>query len=146
MYSLYMATLGNMPHVFAGKPYASTMKEPVKYDVPQELLDADPKFAALVKEANQYLGYPYVWGGHHPNTGFDCAGFIYWIFNNSGVASFGHQGAQGLYDSSRKVSPENARPGDVVFFQGTIEGENGILRLVCGQQPNDSLRKSLHLC
>lgn len=130
MYSLYMATLGNMPHVFAGKPYASTMKEPVKYDVPQELLDADPKFAALVKEANQYLGYPYVWGGHHPNTGFDCAGFIYWIFNNSGVASFGHQGAQGLYDSSRKVSPENARPGDVVFFQGTIEGESGITH--CG--------------
>ena len=130
MYSLYMATLGNMPHVFAGKPYASTMKEPVKYDVPQELLDADPKFAALVKEANQYLGYPYVWGGHHPNTGFDCAGFIYWIFNNSGVTSFGHQGAQGLYDSSRNVSPENARPGDVVFFQGTIEGESGITH--CG--------------
>ena len=130
MYSLYMATLGNMPHVFAGKPYASTMKEPVKYDVPQEFLDADPKFAALVKEANQYLGYPYVWGGHHPNTGFDCAGFIYWIFNNSGAASFGHQGAQGLYDSSRNVSPENARPGDVVFFQGTIEGESGITH--CG--------------
>ena len=130
MYSLYMATLGNMPHVFAGKPYASTMKEPVKYDVPQELLVADPKFAALVKEANQYLGYPYVWGGHHPNTGFDCAGFIYWIFNNSGVTSFGHQGAQGLYDSSRNVSPENARPGDVVFFQGTIEGESGITH--CG--------------
>ena len=130
MYSLYMATLGNMPHVFAGKPYASTMKEPVKYDVPQEFLDADPKLAALVKEANQYLGYPYVWGGHHPNTGFDCAGFIYWIFNNSGAASFGHQGAQGLYDSSRNVSPENARPGDVVFFQGTIEGESGITH--CG--------------
>ena len=130
MYSLYMATLGNMPHVFAGQAYASTIKEPVKYDVPQETLDADPKFAALVKEANKYLGYPYLWGGHHPNTGFDCAGFIYWIFNNSGVASFGHQGAQGLYDSSRKVSPDNARPGDVIFFSGTIEGENGITH--CG--------------
>ena len=130
MYSLYMATLGNMPDVFAGQTYASTLKSPVKYDVPQELLDADPKFAALVKEANKYLGYPYVWGGHSPKTGFDCAGFIYWIFNNSGVASFGHQGAQGLYDSSRKVSPENARPGDVIFFSGTIEGESGITH--CG--------------
>jgi len=130
MYSLYMATLGNMPHVFAGQAYASTIKEPVKYDVPQVTLDADPKFAALVKEANKYLGYPYLWGGHHPNTGFDCAGFIYWIFNNSGVASFGHQGAQGLYDSSRKVSPDNARPGDVIFFSGTIEGESGITH--CG--------------
>ena len=130
MYSLYMATLGNMSHVFAGQAYASTIKEPVKYDVPQETLDADPKFAALVKEANKYLGYPYLWGGHHPNTGFDCAGFIYWIFNNSGVASFGHQGAQGLYDSSRKVSPDNARPGDVIFFSGTIEGESGITH--CG--------------
>ena len=130
LYSLYMATLGNMPDVFAGQPYASALKSPVKYDVPQELLDADPKFAALVKEANKYLGYPYVWGGHSPKTGFDCAGFIYWIFNNSGVASFGHQGAQGLYDSSRKVSPENARPGDVIFFSGTIEGESGITH--CG--------------
>ena len=130
LYSLYMATLGNMPQVFSGQPYASTLKEPVKYDVPQELLDADPKFAALVKEANKYLGSPYVWGGHSPKTGFDCAGFIYWIFNNSGVASFGHQGAQGLYDSSRKVSVENARPGDVIFFSGTIEGESGITH--CG--------------
>ena len=130
LYSLYMATLGNMPDVFAGQPYASALKSPVKYDVPQELLDADPKFAALVKEANKYLGYPYVWGGHSPKTGFDCSGFIYWIFNNSGVASFGHQGAQGLYDSSRKVSPENARPGDVIFFSGTIEGESGITH--CG--------------
>ena len=130
LYSLYMATLGNMPQVFAGQPYASTLKEPVKFDVPQEFLDADPKFAALVKEANKYLGSPYVWGGHSPKTGFDCAGFIYWIFNNSGVASFGHQGAQGLYDSSRKVSVENARPGDVIFFSGTIEGESGITH--CG--------------
>ena len=130
LYSLYMATLGNMPQVFAGQPYASTLKEPMKYDVPQEFLDADPKFAALVKEANKYLGSPYVWGGHSPKTGFDCAGFIYWIFNNSGVASFGHQGAQGLYDSSLKVSVENARPGDVIFFSGTIEGESGITH--CG--------------
>ena len=75
LYAMYMSTLGNMPGLFTGA-HASTLKDPLEYDVPQELLDADPKFALLVEEANKRLGYPYVWGGYDPETSFDCSGFI----------------------------------------------------------------------
>ncbi len=128
-YAMYMSTLGNQPGLFTG-PHASVMKEPLEYDVPQELLDADPKFALLVEEANKRLGYPYVWGGHNPTTSFDCAGFISWVFTETRVDPFGHLGANGIYDRCRKIAPEDAKPGDVIFFQGTIAGEEGITH--CG--------------
>ena len=120
LYALYMSTLGNMPDLFAGNPYASELKEPLRYDVPQELLDADPQFALLVEAANECLGYPYVWGGYDPSTSFDCSGFISWLFTSTGVNNIGHMGATSLYGYSDPVMPEDARPGDVIFFQGTM--------------------------
>ena len=120
LYALYMSTLGNMPDLFAGNPYASELKEPLRYDVPQELLDADPQFALLVEAANSCLGYPYVWGGYDPSTSFDCSGFISWLFTSTGVNNIGHMGATSLYGYSDPVMPEDARPGDVIFFQGTM--------------------------
>ena len=120
LYALYMSTLGNMPDLFAGNPYASELKEPLRYDVPQELLDADPQFALLVEAANECLGYPYVWGGYDPSTSFDCSGFISWLFTSTGVNNIGHMGATSLYGYSVPVMPEDARPGDVIFFQGTM--------------------------
>ena len=120
LYALYMSTLGNMPDLFAGNPYASELKEPLRYDVPQELLDADPQFALLVEAANECLGYPYVWGGYDPSTSFDCSGFISWLFTSTGVNNIGHMGATSLYGYSDPVRPEDARPGDVIFFQGTM--------------------------
>lgn len=126
LYALYMSTLGNMPDLFAGNPYASKLKDPLRYDVPQELLDADPQFAKLVEEANKRLGYPYVWGGYTPDTSFDCSGFISWLFTETGVDSIGHMGATGLYGRSRHISPGEAKPGDVIFFTGTLgEGADG---------------------
>ena len=130
MYALYMSALGNMPDVFAGWPHASVLKEPMEYEVPQEVKDADPKFAALIAEAEKYIGYPYVWGGYNPTTGFDCAGFVSWVYTQSGVKNIGRWGASGIYASCRKISPGQARPGDIVFFSGTIEGEAGITH--CG--------------
>lgn len=131
LYALYMSTLGNRPDLFAGNAHASTLKEPLRYDVPQTLLDADPQFALLVAEANKRLGYPYVWGGYDPSTSFDCSGFISWLFTSTGVNDIGHAGATGLYSRSTPVSPENAKPGDVIFFQGTMgEGTEGITH--CG--------------
>ena len=120
LYALYMSTLGNMPDLFAGNPYASELKDPMEYDVPQELLDADPKFAQLVEAANECLGYPYVWGGYDPSTSFDCSGFISWLFTSTGINNIGHMGATTLYGHSDPVSPEEAKPGDVIFFQGTM--------------------------
>ena len=140
MYALYMSTLGNMPDIFAGWPHASALKEPMEYDVPQELKDVDPKFAALIAEAEKYIGWPYVWGGYNPTTSFDCAGFISWVYTQSGVANIGRWGASGIYSSCRHISPTQARPGDIVFFAGTIEGETGITH--CGIYVGDN--KMIH--
>lgn len=126
-----MSTLGNRPDLFAGNAHASTLKEPLRYDVPQALLDADPQFALLVEEANKRLGYPYVWGGYDPSTSFDCSGFISWLFTSTGVNDIGHAGATGLYSRSTPIRPEDAKPGDVIFFQGTMgAGTEGITH--CG--------------
>ncbi len=140
MYALYMSTLGNMPDVFAGWPYASALKEPMEYEVPQEAKDADPKFAAMIAEAEKYLGFPYVWGGYNPTTSFDCAGFISWVYTQSGVKNIGRWGASGIYASCRHISPSQARPGDLIFFEGTIEGESGVTH--CGIYVGDN--KMIH--
>ncbi|MBP3649064.1 MAG: C40 family peptidase [Clostridia bacterium] len=123
LYALYMSTLGNMPDLFAGNAHASELKEPVLYDVPQAYLDADPSFALLITEANKYVGYPYVWGGDSPETSFDCSGFLSYIYTTTGVRNTGRLGATGLYHACEPVDPEDARPGDMVFFEGTMGGD-----------------------
>ena len=90
----------------------------VKYRIPQQLLSADPDFLALMVEAEKYIGYPYVYGASNPDTGFDCSGFVCWVFNQSGVGDVGRRGANGLYSLCSEVSREDARPGDLVFFEG----------------------------
>lgn len=139
MYALYMASLGNMPDLFAGWPHASQLEDPQLYDVPQAYKDADPQFAKLMEEAEKYVGYPYVWGGHDPSTSFDCSGFISWIFTETGVANTGRLGATGLYNASRHIADEEARPGDVIFFSGTlgegVDGNDGITH--CGLYVGD---------
>lgn len=125
LYAMYMSTLGNMPDIFSGNPHASTLREPVIYDVPQEYLDADPSFARLMEEANKYVGYPYVWGGDSPETSFDCSGFLSYVYTATGVRNTGRLGATGLYGVCDPVAPEDARPGDMVFFQGTMGSDVG---------------------
>ena len=89
------------------------------YDVPPEALE-DETFAAMLKEAEKYLGYPYVFGGSSPATSFDCSGFVSWVLNHSGW-DVGRLGAQGLYHICTPVSPANAKPGDLVFFKYTYK-------------------------
>ena len=120
MYALYMSTLGNMPELFAGNAHASHLREPGKYDVPAETLAADPQFARIMEEAQKYIGYPYVWGGASPETSFDCSGFVSWVYTESGVYNTGRLGATGLYGICKKITPEQAQPGDLVFFEGTM--------------------------
>ena len=117
-YSLYMATLGNRPDLFPGSSYVGKYTSPPEgYEVPGEYLD-DETFAAMLSEAEKYLGYPYVWGGSSPATSFDCSGFVEWVGNHSGW-NVGRLGAQGLYSiCTRTGSP---RPGDLVFFKGTYD-------------------------
>ena len=120
MYALYMSTLGNMPELFAGNAHASHLREPGKYDVPEEALATDPQFARIMEEAQKYIGYPYVWGGASPETSFDCSGFVSWVYTESGVYNTGRLGATGLYGICKKITPEQVQPGDLVFFQGTM--------------------------
>ena len=121
LYAAYMQTLGNRPDLFPSGSYpnASTVKEPTYYEIPPEALK-DEAFAAMIAEAEKYVGFPYVWGGSSPSTSFDCSGFISWVVNHSGW-NVGRQTAQGLYDLCIPVSPEQARPGDLVFFVGTYD-------------------------
>ena len=120
MYALYMASHGNMEGIFSGNPYAVSLRDPTLYDIPQETLDADPSFAALMEEAIKYIGYPYVWGGASPETSFDCSGFVSYVFTTSGVCNTGRLGAKGLRSLCRTVPDDQAQPGDVVFFEGTM--------------------------
>ena len=117
--------LSGLKRTFAGNPHASQLKEPLRYDVPQELLDADPRFAQIIAEAEQYIGFPYVWGGDSPETSFDCSGFVSWVFTNSGVYNTGRLGATGLHGACREVRRGEVRPGDLVFFEGTMGAEVG---------------------
>ena len=121
MYATYMSTLGNRPDLFPGSGYIGKYVEGsyTDYDIPLEALD-DEVFAAIIKEAEKYLGYPYIWGGSSPSTSFDCSGFVSWVINHSGW-DVGRLGAQGLCNICTPVSSANVKPGDLVFFTGTYD-------------------------
>ena len=117
-YALYMATLGNRPDLFPGSGYVDKYTQPGEtYEVPAEYM-GDEKFAALLTEAEKYVGYPYVWGGSSPATSFDCSGYLSWVLNQCGW-NVGRLGAQGLYNYCTPTS--NPKPGDLVFFVGTYD-------------------------
>ena len=117
-YALYMATLGNRPDLFPGSGYVDKYTQPAdRYEVPAEYM-GDEKFAALLTEAEKYVGYPYVWGGSSPATSFDCSGYLSWVLNQCGW-NVGRLGATGLYNYCTPTS--DPRPGDLVFFVGTYD-------------------------
>ena len=118
-YALYMATLGNRPDLFPSSGYVNKYVNgsPLIYDVPREYLN-DETFAAIMAEAEKYIGYPYVWGGSSPATSFDCSGYVSWVINHSGW-NVGRLGAQGLYNICTPTS--DPHPGDLVFFVGTYD-------------------------
>ena len=125
MYATYMGALGNREDLFPDSGYVSSYTTPpIIYEIPPAALE-DETFAALIAEAEKYIGYPYVWGGSNPNTSFDCSGFVSWVLTNSGLCNTGRLGAQALYGISTPVSSSNAQPGDLVFFVGTY-GTPGI--------------------
>lgn len=86
--------------------------------VPGSVGNATGDAATLIKEAQKYLGTPYVWGGYSP-SGFDCSGYVSYCLTNSGVRNTGHLTANGLLNICSRVSKDQLQPGDLVFFQGT---------------------------
>ena len=118
----YAATLsmkGNKPYLFGNDIYANESAGE-DYDIPGEA-PADPDFAALITEAEKYLGFPYVWGGSSPSTSFDCSGFVCYVFSNSGVHNLPRTTAQGIYNQCAHIAPSEAKPGDIIFFTGTYD-------------------------
>ena len=123
MYATFMSTLGNRPDLYPDSFYvdAYVNTEYEDYEIPASAL-SDPQFAAMMEEAEKYLGYPYVWGGSNPNTSFDCSGFVSWVVNNCGAGwNLGRLGADSLRHTCSYVSPANAKPGDLIFFEGTYD-------------------------
>ncbi|MBU3876844.1 C40 family peptidase [Faecalicatena sp. AGMB00832] len=120
IYFVMQELKGNKPYLWEGiYTEGGTETEP-GYQIPGEAL-SDPSFAALIGEAEKYLGYPYVWGGSSPSTSFDCSGFVCWVFSNSGVHNLPRTTAQGIYNQCARVSSADARPGDIIFFTGTYD-------------------------
>ena len=118
-YQIYNAVYGNRSYLFSVENLPSYGG--MSYDIPPEAL-SDSRFAAMIREAEKYLGRPYVWGGGSPETGFDCSGYVSWVVNHCGNGwDFGRLSAEGLRGVCTYVSPQEARPGDLVFFQGTYD-------------------------
>ena len=127
MFDVYMETKGNKPDVF-GDDYATGTPgsgEYTDYEIPPEAL-SDERFAAMIAEAEKYLGYPYVWGGSSPSTSFDCSGFVCWVINQSGVGSVGRTTAQGIFNHTTPIAPSEAKPGDIIFFTGTYDSGSAV--------------------
>ena len=122
-YEVLQDTKGGRPYLFNGSLSwggSDGSGEPgIDYQVPAEAL-TDPEFAAMLQEAEKYLGTPYVWGGSSPETGFDCSGYVCWVLNESGW-DVGRTTANGLWQQSTKISEQEAKPGDLVFFEGTYD-------------------------
>ena len=127
MFDVYMETKGNKPDVF-GDDYATGTPgsgEYTDYEIPPEAL-SDERFAAMIAEAEKYLGYPYVWGGSSPSTSFDCSGFVCWVINQSGVGSVGRTTAQGIFNYTTPIAPGEAKPGDIIFFTETYDSGSAV--------------------
>lgn len=122
-YEVIVELKGNKPDIFGDDPY-------VGGDVPEEFEDyappgeylTDAQFANMIREAERYLGYPYVWGGSKPSTSFDCSGFVSWVINHCGNGwNYGRLTANGWKNATARVNPSDVKPGDLIFFQGTYD-------------------------
>ena len=122
-YEIFQDTLGGRPYLFNGglPPGGSdgSGAPGIDYQVPAEAL-TDSEFAAIYEEAKKYVGTPYVWGGSSPETGFDCSGYVCWVYNQNGY-DVGRTTANGLWNKCQKISEAEAKPGDLVFFKGTYD-------------------------
>ena len=140
LYASYMATLGNRPDLFGDSDYVNRYYgngSGGSYDIPPEALE-DEAFAAIIKEAEKYLGFPYVWGGSSPATSFDCSGFVYWCINKAGIS----QGYMTSYmwrsctRYQRNNNINNVKRGDVIVYYGHVAICSGKWTMIDASQSN----------
>lgn len=79
----------------------------------------DETVQIIMNEALKYKGWKYVFGGDNPNTSFDCSGLTQWCFKKANIDL--PRTAQQQYDFTQHISIDEAKPGDLVFFQGTYD-------------------------
>lgn len=121
LYEALNETFGNRPYLFDLTEASGVGASGIQFDIPPEAL-SDAKFVNMIREAEKYLGRPYVWGGKSPRTGFDCSGFVCWVLNHCGNGwNVGQKRAKELCSMCTYVSPEQARPGDLIFFERTYD-------------------------
>ena len=70
---------------------------------------------AVVRTARTQIGVPYKWGGASPKEGFDCSGYLVWVFSRHGIALPRHTSGQAA--AGRRVARKNLRSGDIVVFR-----------------------------
>ena len=122
-YEIFQDTKGGRPYLFKdGLPAGGSDgsgEVGIDYTVPAEAL-TDEEFSKIYAEAKKYVGTPYVWGGSSPDTGFDCSGYVCWVYNQNGY-NVGRTTANGLWNKCQHISEAEAKPGDLVFFEGTYD-------------------------
>ena len=122
-YEIFQDTKGGRPYLFKdGLPAGGSDgsgEAGIDYTVPAEAL-TDEEFSKIYAEAKKYVGTPYVWGGSSPDTGFDCSGYVCWVYNQNGY-DVGRTTANGLWNKCQHISEAEAKPGDLVFFEGTYD-------------------------
>lgn len=120
-YNILNTAYGNRDYLWDTSTIGGYQPGGMSYEIPPEAL-SDEKFRNMITEAEKYLGYPYVWGGASPSTSFDCSGFVSWVINNCGNGwNYGRLTAEGLRGVCTYVPPDQAKPGDLIFFQGTYD-------------------------
>ena len=122
-YEIFQDTKGGRPYLFKdGLPAGGSDgsgEAGIDYTVPAEAL-TDEEFSKIYAEAKKYVGTSYVWGGSSPDTGFDCSGYVCWVYNQNGY-NVGRTTANGLWNKCQHISEAEAKPGDLVFFEGTYD-------------------------
>lgn len=107
---------GNMFYVDLLQPYLQEPTEGSSFD--------DETFQLVMEEALKYEGFPYVFGGAHPNTSFDCSGLTQWVYRKAGIEL--PRTAQEQYDATEHIPLSEAKPGDLIFFHSTYKTANYI--------------------
>ncbi|MBE5841316.1 MAG: NlpC/P60 family protein [Butyrivibrio sp.] len=120
--ALLLYTFGNRKYLFGDEDIYNLPGEGDEgshdHRVPGEYL-SDEQFTRMLAEAERYLDVPYVWGGYSP-SGFDCSGFVSYVINHCGNGwNYGRLTANGLRARTANVPASEAKPGDLIFFQGT---------------------------
>lgn len=84
---------------------------------------------SIISYAKNYLGVPYVYAGNDPKTGFDCSGFVSYVFKNFGMTL--PRSSSGYKNLGTALDPEDFKVGDILVFYGykdrTIVGHLGII-------------------